>query len=76
MRDPITKEQHDQLFARLRNEYDRMYQAALSSGALSEEEAKEGSTCVAGCVLLIAAEKFAPSYNYGVKCLRNLRNFI
>lgn len=50
--------------------------AALESGAISEEDLEERPMTVARCVLRLTGENVTPRSNRGIAMLENLRHFV
>lgn len=75
-KDPLTTFQKDTWWKLVRRQFDEKYAAALSSGAISEEDVIPGDHTLAKCVLQIAAQDFEPISPAGKEMLENLRKFI
>jgi len=50
--------------------------AALQSGAISEQDLEERPMTVARCVLVLTGESMTPKTLYGKAMLENLRHFV
>lgn len=50
--------------------------AALESGAISDEDIEERPMTIARCVLVITGESMVPRSRHGVDMLKNLRHFV
>jgi len=76
MKDPLTRAEHFNLLLNFKKQYKEIYQKALASGAVSEENLPEHNHTLARCILMITAEKFEPLTSTGQKMLRNLQHFV
>lgn len=76
VKDPLTKFQKDEWFKQVRHRFDEKYAAALSSGAISEEDVTPDDHTLARCVLQITARDFEPISAPGKEMLENLEKFI
>lgn len=77
MDDPLTTEEKEKWWRLVREQFDKHYESALASGALSEHiHMSKGDHTVARCVLIITADEFEPLSPTGKEMLRNLRLMI
>ena len=77
MKRPLTEVELEKFLEDFKEYFYRTYEKALESGALTEEETKEGSYIAAKFALFLTAENYA---SYGTKSrkksLDNLRYFV
>ena len=76
MKDPLTMKELETFVNCFCRRFGQNYEKALASGAMSEEDAREGNYNVARSVLMITAKQFEPVTKSGKESLRNLQNFI